>query len=77
MMDLQDNTLICHRPGRQIVLERIDPASALIRLGARPALAQAIAHGALATLTEAKALARQAGLITVETGAARERGLLR
>jgi hypothetical protein len=57
----------------------IDPARAAAVLeerGARAELARQIASGALAGGAGVRSLARQAGLIAVETDEARRRGLL-
>lgn len=72
-----------HTTGTSLLIGRyaepIDPNRAqqiLLTRGHSPAVAEALAHGALSTPQGVRALARQAGLIAVETDAARAAGLL-
>lgn len=73
----QHNDIIATQDGRRIVAV-VNPESAQRVLAGRGLrTAAAIAHGALNSPTRVRALGRELGLLSVETRAAREKGLLR
>lgn len=77
-MRLEHHDGIITAPGKR-TRETVNNASAeqvLIAQGYRPSVARAIAYGGLVKMIDVLLVARMAGLLTIDTGAARERGLV-
>lgn len=81
MMTISADVLSVHRPGRTIVIDRIDTSrrvSALIAIGHSPEIARRVAHGALAIRIDAIDLGRYIGLLApIDTAEARAAGLIK
>lgn len=72
----QHNDIISIQGGRQIAAIANPESAQRVLAGRGLRTAAAIANGALNSPTRVRALGRELGLLSVETGAAREKGLV-